>query len=138
MQNNDVDFGRMKYNGFSAWDCQIDFTFPHPSSKYFAVHVWSNDESGPSSIQRETFRKLKQQYATLWPDIASQIIAVHATLREPTEVAKAVRERVAVHIGEQDEQSLELVFELDLPGEGSKGYFIPIIDWSVKEAIVAE
>ena len=51
-----------------------------------------------------------------------------------------MRERVGVHIGELHENSieLELVIELDLPDEGTKGYFIPLENWSVKDAIVAE
>ncbi len=138
MQNNDPDFGQMKYNGFSAWDCRIDFRFPHLSSKYFAVHIWSNDETGPSQLQRETFRELKQRYESLWPEVASRIVAVHASLVSPIEVAKVMRERVAVHIGEHDEKSIELVIELDLPDERTKGYFIPIENWIVKDAIVAE
>lgn len=138
MQNNDPDFGQMKYNGFSAWNCRIAFQFSRPSSKYFAVHIWSNDETGPSQQQRETFRELKRRYESLWPEVASRIVAVHASLVSPFEVAKVMRERVAVHIGEQDEKSIELVIELDLPDEGTKGYFIPIENWIVKDAIVAE
>lgn len=138
MPNIDPDFGLMKYNGFSAWDCRIDFQFPHPSSKYFAVHIWSSDETGPSQQQRETFRELKWRYESLWPAIASSIVAVHASITDSFDVAKVMRERVAVHIGELDENSIELVIELDLPDEGNKGYFIPIENWSVKNAIVAE
>ena len=81
MQNHDPDFGQMKYNGFSAWDCRINFQFPHPSSKYFAVHIWSN---------------------------------------------------IAVHIGELYDNSIELVIELNLPDEGTKGYFISIENWSYR------
>ncbi len=138
MQNHDPDFGQMKYNGFSAWDCRINFQFPHPSSKYFAVHIWSNDETGPSQLQRETFRELKRRYDSLWPAIASRIVAVHASLPNPSEVAKVMRERIAVHIGELHDNSIELVIELNLPDEGTKGYFISIENWSVKDAIVAE
>lgn len=140
MQKNDPDFGQMKYNGFSAWDCRIDFQFPHPSTKYFAVHICSSDEIGPSQQQRETFRELRRRYEALWPAIASGIVAVHASITDPFDVAKVMRERVAVHIGELHENSieLELVIELDLPDEGTKGYFIPIENWSVKDVIVAE
>lgn len=138
MPNIDPDFESMKYNGFSAWDCRIDFQFPHSSSKYFAVHIWSSDETGPSDQQRETFRELKRRYESIWPAIASSIVAVHASITDSFDVAKVMRERVAVHIGELDETSIELVIELDLPDEGTKGYFIPIENGSVKNAIVAE
>lgn len=49
-----------------------------------------------------------------------------------------MRERIAVHMGELDDNSIELVIELNLPDEGTKGYFISIENWSVKDAIVAE
>ncbi len=108
MPNIDPDFGSMKYNGFSAWDCRIDFQFPHPSSKYFAVHIWSSDETGPSQKQRETFRELKRRYESHWPAIASSIVAVHASITDPFDVAKVMRERVGVHIGELHDNSIEL------------------------------
>lgn len=89
-------------------------------------------------MQRETFRELKSRYESIWPAIASRIVAVHATLLKPSEVAKVMRERIAVHMGELDDNSIELVIELNLPDEGTKGYFISIENWSVKDAIVAE
>lgn len=135
---SDPDFGSMKFNGIDAWDCRVDFDFPHPKTKYFAIHLWQYDPAGPTSAQRECLRRLKEQYAQLWPDIAGKIIAVHETVRTQKEVEDAMPQRLAAHIGEQGEDAVELVIDLDLPGEGSRGYFIPIVDWQVQDAIVAE
>jgi len=89
-------------------------------------------------LQRETFRELKRRYDSLWPAIASRIVAVYASFPDLSEVAKVMRERIAVHIGELHDNSIELVIELNLPDEGTKGYFISIENWSVKDAMVAE
>ncbi len=113
MPNIDPDFGSMKYNGFSAWDCRINFQFPHPSSKYFAVHIWSSDETGPSQKQRETFRELKRRYESHWPAITSSIVAVHASITDPFDVAKVMRERVGVHLETTSDTELAACGALD-------------------------
>jgi hypothetical protein len=45
---------------------------------------------------------------------------------------------IAVHIGEHAEDSVELVYTLSLPTEGSRAYFVPLSDWKVSEVVVAE
>ena len=133
----DPDFGAMQFNGFDAWDCNVCSEFPHPPTYYFAVHVWAS-ESGPSDAQRMRLRKLKQQYASLWPSIASTIVILHPTLAESNQVTCAMRDWVSVNLGEHSEDSIELVYDLNLPDEGTRWYFVNLTDDEVGEAFVAE
>ena len=134
---SDPDFGRMKHNTIDAWDCRVEFDFPHGKTNYFAVHIWAHSEA-PTKKQRKIFRELKTRYDGLWPDIASSIIMVHKEIESQAELEAAMREWVAVHLGEHDEDSLELVIDLDFPDEGTRGYFIPIENWNVGKAVIAE
>lgn len=133
----DPDFGLMRHNGIDGWDCRVAFDFPHGKARSFAVHIWAS-EDGLSETQRLAFRQLKSRYDQLWPEIAKGILAVHQTLKSADELNDSVSEFVAVHIGEHAEDSVELVYDLDLQGEGSRGYFVPLSNWTVNEVIVAE
>jgi hypothetical protein len=137
MNMNDTDFGAMKHNGIDAWDCRCEFEFPHPKTRHFAVHLWA-PETGPSDAQRFGFRELKTRYRELWPDIANGIVSVHPTLKSINELNSSTSEWVAVHISEHAEDSIELVYYLVLPDEGSRGYFAPLDGWNIREVIVAE
>lgn len=134
---HDPDFGAMQFNGFDAWDCNVCAEFPHRPTYYFAVHLWAS-ESGPTAAQRMRLRRLKQQYTSLWPSIASTIINLHQTLTEHDQVTCAMRNWVSVNLGEHSEDSIELVYDLNLPDEGTRGYFINLTDDEVGEAFVAE
>jgi hypothetical protein len=136
-RDHDPDFGAMQYDGIGAWDCHICFEFPHPPTYYFAVHVWAS-ETGPSSVQQATLRRLKEKYADLWPSLASTIVDLHPTITKREELAEAMRDWVSVHLGEHSEDSVEFVYDLDLEGEGTRGYFIRLEDWKIVEAVVAE
>lgn len=134
--DGDADFGQMR-KGIDSWDCRVKFDFPHPPTQYFAVHVWASD-SGPSKIQRQALRRLKKQYTTLWPSITSTIVGLHPTINENAQVEAAMREWVSVHLGEHQEDSIELVYDLDLPDEGTRGFFIRLEDDGIVEAVIAE
>lgn len=47
-------------------------------------------------------------------------------------------EWVMVHLGEHFEESVELVYNLNLAGEDHRGYFVRLDDWEVFDAFVAE
>lgn len=137
MNEPDPDFGEMKFNGIDAWDCRIDFGFPHEMTNGFAVHVWAPEE-GPTENQRTQFRELKRRYVSLWPEIASRIAGVHDRLQSSDDVADAMSDWVAVHLGEHAEDSVEFVITLNLPEEGSRGYFVPLTGWEVGDVVVAD
>jgi hypothetical protein len=132
----DPDFGEMRFN-IDAWDCRVKYDFPHRHTHSFAVHIWSKD-TGPSEAQRVAFRELKSRYHQLWPEIASGILGVHPTLKSVDDLNESISPFVAVHIGEHAEDSVELVYNLSLPTEGSRGYFVSLYEWKVKEVIVAD
>ena len=137
MELSDPDFGEMKYNGIDAWDCRVEFDFPHEKTRWFAIHLWA-PANGPMESQRLRFRELKSRYESLWPEIASRIATVHDHLATAGDVSSAMSEWIAVHIGEHSPDSVEFVIDLDLPDEGSPGYFIRLDGWKVGEAIIAE
>src|SRR5688500_7568459 len=60
MDTPDPDFSDMEYNGIDAWNCQIEFEFPHDKTHYVAVHVWAL-ENGPTETQRIRFRELRRR-----------------------------------------------------------------------------
>jgi hypothetical protein len=133
---SDPDFGEMQFN-IDAWDCRVKYDFPHGNTHSFAIHIWS-DDSGPSEAQRVAFRELKSRYHQLWPGIASGILGVHPTLKSVDDLNGSTSQFVAVHLGEHAEHSVELVYDLALPGEGSRGYFVLLAGWKIKEVIVAD
>lgn len=80
----DPDFGLMHFN-IDAWNCTVSFEFPHPTTSYFAIHVWA-PETGPTEDQRVAMRRLKAEYGRLWPRIAKAIVTLHRTLRTTAEL----------------------------------------------------
>jgi hypothetical protein len=133
----DADFGMMRHNAIDAWDCCVEFDFPHRNTSTFAVHVWAS-QAGPTEVQRLAFRELKSRYLQLWPDIANGILGVHPSLKTVEDLNQFMSQFIAVHIGEHAEDSVELVYTLSLPTEGSRAYFVPLSDWKVSEVVVAE
>lgn len=137
MSKNDPDFGLMKHNNIDAWDCRLNGDFPHANTRQWAVHVWAS-EAGPSNAQRSKFRELKSRYAKLWPEIAHGIVSVHTGLTSVDELNASTPDYVSVHLGEYSENSVELVYNLNLADEGSRGYFVMLDEWKVEEVVVAE
>ncbi len=137
MKKPDPDFGEMKYNGIDAWDCRLEFDFPHENTHYFAVHVWAG-ENGPTEKQRSRFQELKRRYKLIWPDIALQIATAHERLETVDDVGAAMSKWLSVHLGEHAEDSVEFVIDLNMPDEGSRAFFIPLEQWKVGDAIVAD
>ena len=134
---SDPDFGTMTYNGIDAWDCRVGFEFPHPKACYWAVHVWA-PATGPSDSQRLRFRELKSRYSELWAAISHALVNVHPTLTSLDDLNNSTSECVAVHLGEHDEGTVEIVYTLGLPEEGGRGYFVPLEGWEVGTVVVAE
>lgn len=138
---SDPDFGAMRHNNIDAWDCRMDFDFPHLNARQFAVHVWASLD-GPTPLQRQVFRELKRRYKQLWPKIADGILRVHPSHTSAEALANAVGKYVSVHLGgftedgEFTEDAVELVY--DLAGEPSRGYFVRLNEWNVREVVVAE
>ncbi len=137
MKRPDLDFGVMEYNGIDAWDCRVQFSFPHKNTQFFAIHLWAR-ENGPTEKQRLRLRGLKNRYESLWPEIASRIITVHERLRTTNDVGAAMSERLSVHIGEHAEDSVEIVIDIKLPGESYRGYFISLEEWKIGNAVPAD
>lgn len=134
---DDPDFGTMTYNGIDAWDCQVDFEFPHCESSVFAVHLWA-PATGPSEAQRIRFSELKSRYKNLWGSIGREIVAAHPTLDSIEALEDSTSKWVAVHLGEHSEESLELVYTLNLAKEGGRAYFVPLDDWEVSTVVIAD
>lgn len=132
----DPDFGAMKYNGIDAWDSRVEFDFPHRHSRAFAVHVWAC-ATGPSAAQRIRFRQLQARYGALWEDIGPRIVAAHPTLASVEALNNSTSEHVGVHLGECSEESVELIYTLDLPDEDGRAYFVPLEGWEVGSIVVA-
>ena len=133
----DADFGYMQHNGTDAWDCNVSAEFPHPPTYYFAIHLWAVDLS-PTECQRQRIRWLKEQYTGLWPSLAQTIVDLHPGLSNSSQLDHAMREWVSVHLGEHHEDSLELVYDLNLPSEVNRGFFISITEAGIGKAFVAD
>jgi len=61
----------------------------------------------------------------------------HPTITENKQVEAAMREWVSFHLGEHQEDSIELVFDLDFPDEGIRGYFFHLEGDGIGEAVIA-
>ena len=66
------------------------------------------------------------------------VVDVHPRVHAIDDVNNATSEWVSVHIGEHEENSIEFVYDLELAGEGTRGYFIRLDSWKVKQTIIAE
>lgn len=135
----DPTFGEIVFR-IDAWDGLVPFEHGLSGMTGFAVHVWA-DESGPSAIQRDTFDQLKARYPALWPTIARSLLGCHAGLSSLEEVACGLNPTVGCYIeraGRHGHADFELVYTFDIPGEGSRGYFVRIAGWEIAEAFVAE
>ena len=106
------DFGEEAFNEIDAWDCRVVHDFPHLKTTEFAIHVWA-DERGPTENQQACFNTLKSKYNELWPQIANKMIGCHDQLET-------------------------IVIDLDLPNEGTRGYFIPVEDWFIGDVVIAD
>ena len=132
----DLDFGVMQFNGIDAWDCSAIVDLPHPRTRFFTIHV-RGDEKGPTELQRQRIRWLKVAYDDLWPRIAEAIGRLHPDLSDPEEVTSALRSWIGVRIGEHANDSIELVYVLNLPNEGARGFFVTVSESGVGEAYAA-
>ena len=133
----DADFGYIQFNEIDAWDCNVSAKLPHPPTYYLALHIWS-DEGGPTELQRQRVRWLKRDYVRLWPQIAETICRLHPDLTDSSQLTGVMRDYLSVHIGEHSEDSVQLVYDLDLPDEGTRGFFISVTETGVIGAFVAE
>ena len=102
------------------------------------LFTYGLDESGPTENQRDCFNTFRSKYNELWQQIANKLIECHDELHSIDDASNAMSGWVSLHLGEHHETSLELVVDLDLPNEGTRGYFIPIKNWSVGDAVVAD
>ncbi len=92
----------------------------------------------PSERQRLAFASFVSNYHELWPKIADKLSTLHPTLNCPEEVKRHLKDRVAIHLGEHSEESLELVYEFDLPNEGSRGFFLRVVDLEIVDSQIIE
>lgn len=134
---DDIVLGQCEFNGIDAYDCTRVVATPHSDTTTLAAHVWLYGEA-PSKLQKEAFANLVDNYDLLWGNVANELAALHPELTTPEEVRTHLRERVAVHIGEHEEDSVELVYEFDLPNEGTRGFFLRVAANRVVEAVIAE
>lgn len=129
--------GQCEFDGIDAWNCSRVIATPHSKQTQFATHIWLYGES-PTHLQKKTFLDLIHGYDQLWPDVAGELASLHPDLATREEVENHLRDRVAVHIGEHEECSVELVYEFDLPDEGFRGFFLRLDGLQVIEAVIAE
>ena len=135
----DPVFGDIEFD-VDAWDGICPFVFPASRTAEFAVHVCA-DDAGPTDGQRSTFKELLARYAAMWPDIARSLAACHPALSTAEEVGRSLSSTVGCYIEEGasgGHHDFELVYEFDLPGEGSRGFFVRIVGWEIAEAVMAE
>lgn len=134
---SDPVFGECRFNGIDAYDCSRVVATPHSPATQLAAHIWLYDD-GPTDLQKAVFADLISRYEQLWPNVASELVALHPELSTVAEVEQSLRNRVAVHIGEHAEDSLELVYEFALPNEGIRGFFLRVDGTQVTGAFIAE
>ena len=130
----DVDFGRMRHDGIDAWLCTVPIDLPHPPTRQFWVRVWSPN-GFPSQRQRERLCWLKTHYAELWPEISAKI----DSLSETNEGAQLrLTEGLAVNLGGPEEDSLELVYQLDESAGPGAAIFVVLNEHGIEDALIAE
>ena len=130
-------FGQCRFNSIDAYDCSRIIATPHSDSTEMASHVWLYGEA-PTALQEKAFEDLVARYDQLWPNAASKLATLHPELDSVEDIRRYVRNRVAVHIGEHAEDSIELVYEFDLPNEGSRGFFLRVDGIQVIDGFMAE
>lgn len=133
----DQQFGEFRFNGIDAYDCRIELPTPHSTSTIFAIHAWAW-ASVLTERQHSTFASLITHYDELWPQIADTLARLHPSLKSREEVLQYLKTRVAVHVGEYSEDSLELVYEFDLPEEGFRGFFLRVEHLEIVDGFIAE
>ncbi len=136
---NDPTFGEIEFS-IDAWDGIVPYEHAPSNAAEFAVHIWA-DDAGPTTLQRRTFDGLKARYPTLWPSIARALLDCRPDLGSTDAVEAGLNPTVGCYIegeGGADHANFELVYTLDLPDEGSRGYFVRIVGWEVIEAMAAE
>lgn len=134
---NDDDLGQCEFDGISAFNCARVVATPHADTTKFASHVWLYGDE-PTAPQKRAFARLVDNYEDLWPDVANRLASLHPDLSTTEDVMNSLRDPVAVHIGEHAEESMELVYEFDLPDEGFRGFFFRIDDLRVVDAFIDE
>jgi uncharacterized protein YoxC len=130
-------FGQCRFNSIDAYDCSLIIATPHSDSTKMASHVWLYGEA-PTTLQEKAFEDLVARYDQLWPNVASKLATLHPELDSVEDIRRCVRNRVAVHVGEHAEDSIELVYEFDLPNEGSRGFFLRVDGIQVIDGFMAE
>lgn len=132
----DLDFGVMHFNGIDAWDCSAIVELPHPLTRYFAIHIWC-DEEGPTEFHRQRIRWLKVAYDNLWPQIVESICRLHPDLKTVEDVTAVMPSWIGVHLGEHGNESIELVYHLHLPNDGTEAIFVTVSESGVGDVVVA-
>ncbi len=130
-------FGPCRFNSIDAYDCSRIIATPHSDSTEMASHVWLYGDA-PTALQEKAFEDLVARYDQLWPNVASKLATLHPEVESVEDIRRYVRNRVAVHIGEHAEDSIELVYEFDLPNEGSRGFFLRVDGIHVIDGFMAE
>jgi acyl-CoA thioesterase len=70
MKTEDPDFGLMEFH-VGVWEADIAWNFPPFDTAQ--LHLLA-DFSGPTNLQRQLMRELKQKFTSLWPKIADAIV----------------------------------------------------------------
>lgn len=133
----DSVWGRCQFDGVEAWQCSRVIETPHSPTTRLVTRVWLYDDS-PTELQETRFADLVENYDQLWPEVARVLATLHPGLTTVEEVQTHVRDDVAVHVGEHEEGSVELIYEFNLPDEGTRGFFLRIDGRRVIDAIIAD
>lgn len=130
-------FGLCRFNSIDAYDCSRMIATPHSDSTEIASHIWLYG-GAPTALQEKAFEDFVACYDKLWPNVALKLAILHPEMESVEDVRRCVRNRVAVHIGEHAEDSIELVYEFDLPNEGSRDFFLRVDGMQVIDGFIAE
>jgi hypothetical protein len=136
-KGTDSIFGRCSFNSIDAYDCSRMIATPHSDSTEIASHIWLYG-GAPTALQEKAFEDFVACYVKLWPNVASKLAILHPEMESVEDVRRCVRNRFAVHIGEHAEDSIELIYEFDLPNEGSRGFFLRVDGMQVIDGFIAE
>lgn len=129
--------GQCRFDGMSAYDCLRRIQTVHSATTEIGARIWLYGDQ-PSDPQRIAFSRIIDTYDEMWPRVAAELICLHPDLETVEEIELHVRDRVSVTIGEHSEDSVELIYQFDLPDDDSRGFFLRIENHEIIEAVIAE
>lgn len=129
---NDPDFGEMSYY-IDFWDTEIEFD-SHPLESAH-LHLRA-DESGPSQVQRDLIRDLRERHAQLWPEIRGALVRCHPEIQTSDELERRLVPHVDIDLGD-DPKTIQISYSVEGNPE-FRAYFVTLRNWEIAEVVMAE